>query len=138
MSDNIAGLPVSNVKNNVVTIGNATVTKTELLSLVEKMSKVPPDKEFEITGGADDPMYGHINFTIRHAATGWIATAKEQESGAYDNGGYNNKSAHFCLTRSRAEKLLRFLAGKLGYTLTSTLNFTYSSFGLPQIYFPKV
>lgn len=113
----IATHEVKNVTRDGAEVGCTKVTKAEVEALLEEMKKVPVAKDFEITLLPGDASY--LNFIIRHQGTGWVGVSENQEAFQYSFM-YGNKSAGFCLERTgKAEKLLRFLAEQLGYTVTA-------------------
>lgn len=111
----VGNYEVKNVTRESAEVGCTKVTKAEVEAVLKAMNEKPLLRDFEIE---KLPNYNEfLNFTIRNSSTGWIATSEVQE--ANDKGArYVNKSAFFCLEYRRAEKLLRFLAEGLGFTVS--------------------
>src|SRR6267154_2518302 len=116
----IAGTTVTEITRDTAQVGCTKVTRAEAEALLAEMNKIPVIKGF-LRPGPEYPDF--VGFTLRDKISGWLAASNNPDAEYYGNGGFELKSASFCLRNSHAEELLRFLAEQLNFKVSGAQKF---------------
>lgn len=106
---------VTEIKRDAAQVGCTRVTRAEVEQLLKQMDSAPRNYNFEIES-VSNQCNGFLNFNVRNTESGWIAAAEKVDA-ERGTGGFGVRMASFCLNSSNAEKLFKYLADKLGYSV---------------------
>jgi len=117
----VAGNEVTDVTRDTAQVGCTKVTRAEVEAVLKAMDRAPEIKDFEINL-ADAHGNGYLVFQIRNDDYGWLGVSEIPTASHPDGpGAYKWKAGFFCISKNRAEKLLKFLAENVpGYVLYKT------------------
>jgi len=115
----ISGNEVNEITHDEAKVGCTRVTRLDVEALLAEMNKVPIKEvfDFKITS-QNNSITDYVSFRINEDHDGWASPSYNHGAkyyGGNPTGFANVLSLSLCLSLQKAEKLMRFLAEKLGF-----------------------